>query len=557
MLSQIRHQPVQRMLLLGLGIVAIFPLLVLGARLYDAAWDNAWREITEKHQLLALNLASPISIYINDHRESLSLLASRISADSENNQSLLNETSRHIQGYTNISLVDIAGKTLAQAGQLQQHHNIASLTSYQNEKCYLLSRANGTSQLSGIKRSPLTQEPTIVISEPVFDEGGNIMAVLMAELDIALIESLRANIRFGINGHSAIVDASGKVVAHPNPNWMAEIKDLSHLDVIKNMMAGKTGVTEFYSPFVKDDMVAGYTSVPDIGWGIMVPQPKQEVANQVNTLLTSYSVWGLSGLFIATIIGLLFSKWITTPINRIAQAAIKITKESDKHQIPEPDKWAPLEVKQLSFVINDMVQGLQESSRVNRELNASLQKQVNEATDELRRSNTQLIKLAQSDHLTLLSNRRYFEDSMQNYLKENTGEVISIILIDVDNFKDINDKFGHNAGDLALKEIARLLNASTRYGDVVARYGGDEFVARFNCDEHAAQRRAEELRRAVHEHTIIWQDKRIKTTISVGVLTWTLRMNEDFDQIMHAADSAMYQAKQAGRNQVSVLKDAM
>ena len=62
----------------------------------------------------------------------------------------------------------------------------------------------------------------------------------------------------------------------------AEAKDLSHLNVVQEMMAGKSGVTEFYSPFVKENMVVGFTSVPEIGWGIMVPQPKSEVEEQVS-----------------------------------------------------------------------------------------------------------------------------------------------------------------------------------------------------------------------------------------------------------------------------------
>ena len=99
--------------------------------------------------------------------------------------------------------------------------------------------------------------------------------LLIGELKIAPIEKLRRGIRFGKGGHSAIVDNHGRVIAHPNPDWMNnDIVDLSNLPIVQKMMAGETGVTEFFSPFKKHDMVAGYTSVAGLGWGIMVPQPK-------------------------------------------------------------------------------------------------------------------------------------------------------------------------------------------------------------------------------------------------------------------------------------------
>jgi len=159
-----------------------------------------------------------------------------------------------------------------------------------NQKHVISARDTGESRLSGIQTSPLDGKPTLILSQPVKNKKGAIESVLISELRISLIENLRRNIHFGERGHSAIVDQNGRVIAHPNPDWMKSMRDLSHLPVVKAMMAGKTGVTEFYSPFVKQNMVAGYTAVPGIGWGIMVPQPKSEVARQVYSRSTKLCI---------------------------------------------------------------------------------------------------------------------------------------------------------------------------------------------------------------------------------------------------------------------------
>ncbi|HEY5601645.1 MAG TPA: diguanylate cyclase [Gammaproteobacteria bacterium] len=532
-------------------------------KLYQEAWNNAWREINEKHRLLAENLASPISIYIDDHHNLLALIANEFNAIDDvfhaknlnQVQHKLDNALKHMGGLRSLSLIALNGDmhVLAQRpGQTPpERKNVFS-----EEQCFLQSRDSATWALSGIKRSPISGEPTIVLSHPLQAQTGSVTGVLLTELRIDLIEQLRKNIHFGEQGHSAIVDKTGHVIAHPNPKWMEDIQDLSDLPVVRLMMEGRTGVTEFYSPFVKQQMVAGYTAVPKIGWGIMVPQPKREVEAQVNALLRSQFAWGVVGLMLALFLAVPLARWITVPINRLAKAADELEANDFYGDIPAIPGHAPKEISQLDQGFRKVVSGLQQSRAQVNELNQSLQVKIEAATQKLREANRRLEHLAKSDYLTELANRRHFEKSLNQLLARQTEltEPICIMLIDIDNFKDINDRFGHAAGDAVLVQIAPILKMNMRPNDLVARYGGDEFVIQMNCVADIGMMRASEIRAYLQNYDFKWQNQKIKTTVSIGLLHPAKNnfssVPYDIETLLQKADSAMYNAKKKGRNTV-------
>ena len=98
---------------------------------------------------------------------------------------------------------------------------------------------------------------------------------------------LGRSISFGIKGHAVIVDQRGKVLAHPFPAWEAEMRDLSKISAVRAMLEGQTGITTFYSPAFKDEMIVGYTAVSGPGWGVMVPQPISEIREMARRIQSS------------------------------------------------------------------------------------------------------------------------------------------------------------------------------------------------------------------------------------------------------------------------------
>ncbi|MBU0916312.1 MAG: GGDEF domain-containing protein [Gammaproteobacteria bacterium] len=160
--------------------------------------------------------------------------------------------------------------------------------------------------------------------------------------------------------------------------------------------------------------------------------------------------------------------------------------------------------------------------------------------------------LSQHDSLTGLLNRRAIENSLDKEAQrlQRFGEVYSVMLVDIDHFKRINDNLGHAAGDEVLRAVAAILKDHAREVDRVARYGGEEFCVLLpHTDHEGALQAAERLRSAVHRTDIPWQDEQICVTISTGLAT-----AQDPDEPLHAllkrADDALYRAKTEGRNRV-------
>lgn len=170
----------------------------------------------------------------------------------------------------------------------------------------------------------------------------------------------------------------------------------------------------------------------------------------------------------------------------------------------------------------------------------------------IRRYQRRIERLAATDQLTELPNRRGFEMLAGQAIEEARREQqpLSAIVIDLDHFKTLNDTHGHMAGDVVLKGFANQLRASLRRSDIVCRWGGEEFIVLFkNTPLDTARQLAEKLRVQLEQQHFFWEDKALKVTISIGLTNLT--GGEGLDALIARADRALYRAKQSGRNQIA------
>jgi len=162
-------------------------------------------------------------------------------------------------------------------------------------------------------------------------------------------------------------------------------------------------------------------------------------------------------------------------------------------------------------------------------------------------------QLSITDGLTMVYNHRYFQEQLMREFSrsERSDKPLSLILLDIDHFKRFNDTYGHQQGDIVLKELARALQGKIRTCDVLARYGGEEFaIIMPETADSASAEVAERLRAAVESHSVPGQDEELKITISMGVGTWPGEGVSSPAELISAADRALYRAKENGRNRV-------
>jgi len=165
----------------------------------------------------------------------------------------------------------------------------------------------------------------------------------------------------------------------------------------------------------------------------------------------------------------------------------------------------------------------------------------------------QMQRLAALDSLTGIYNRRFGYNRIQEEFSRSirSGTALSLIMLDIDHFKVVNDTYGHIVGDKIIVSITKTITGALREGDVLIRYGGEEFLCVLpGASQHDAQLAAERIRIMVADSILKYEDQEIKVTVSLGTATYPNQDIADIQQFINKADDAMYSAKNMGRNRV-------
>jgi len=185
-----------------------------------------------------------------------------------------------------------------------------------------------------------------------------------------------------------------------------------------------------------------------------------------------------------------------------------------------------------------------------------LQSEVLSARNQLQKQTRSLKELASRDELTGLLNRREATRLIEELIlaADEAGAAVTILLLDIDRFKAVNDTFGHDAGDNVLRQLGAAFASTIRLHEIVGRYGGEEFILAIAAADDEAAR---SLNRRVHAAAASVTGSAAPVTVSVGLCCRPLRSGRSFDQVVKAADQALYEAKASGRNRSVIAGDGV
>ena len=557
------NQSISRLVMASFVFVLLFPLGFLASSLPEESWGSVRQEVLKKHLVIAHSVEESIDFYFRSFQKSAQIFANMVHLTSIEDKDIIQEhlnrfvkNSGSVVVASYLSLDDYSKVISIKDAYKPPVHNKNKVI----EEPYLKylsfgNRHRTISTISPVFRSSISKSPVVLVKTYISDEKFNQRGILYAEIRLDYIDSVCGNINIGSKERCIVVDSMGKVVTHPNQKWVNQITNLSKDRVVQNLRNGKSGTMSYKSSLLgksNEAIDVGYTSMEKLSWGVIIAQPKLAIDSPMDKVMMTILKWLILGIIFALIIAYFLTRQITQPINSLVTKSQEADIRSDTFNLGAIPKNSPAEICKLWTAISSLVTRLQQSNEEVKKLNYSLHKDIEKATEKLRKTNRYLYTISSKDHLTNIANRRYFEDTVSKKLKQKVGERASIILIDVDKFKFINDEYGHEAGDLALIHIAKLMRQCTRDVDLPARLGGDEFVIYINnCGPRVLAKIAENLRKTVESTPIFWEGAKVNLSLSVGTVNCEINKKVTLAMLLKYADEAMYVSKEHGRNHVS------
>ena len=253
--------------------------------------------------------------------------------------------------------------------------------------------------------------------------------------------------------------------------------------------------------------------------------------------------------FILLIIFILYVKRVFKHLKRLTKDVLQYDPKKNNFPLNRVD--GNDEISMVHNAITSMVEKINSYTNMLDKLNLSLEEKVKDRTRKLENSNNELKLLASTDPLTKLFNRRYFTKTSEHILditKRNNTD-LSIIMLDIDDFKSVNDTYGHKVGDDVIVAVANILEEFSRNSDIVCRFGGEEFIILTpETNFKGAMVVAEKIRLEVENKTININDVELKFTVSIGISQVINDKDYNIEASIHRADEALYEAKKSGKN---------
>jgi len=336
-------------LFLAFLVVAAVPTSVLALWEERVSYQHELQSVRERHLLVARNLTSTMSRYVRDVKSAFTVVFESGALDHPTPglaDLLASLNVIHVCVVAPDGTVQRWLRGLAPApGPTLDPGRLAELKA-------LAATTNGAPAISDLQHDA-SGRPVFLLVQALPD---NRLGYGVLSTDYLI--SLQQAIAFGDRGHAAIVDTKGRIIAHPLKDWVAASHDVSALPIVAAMRRGETGVTQFHSAALDDDMIAGFAVVPETGWGVMVPQPVSELRRRAGQVASMVTVIAVVSFAAAALMSWLIAFYIARPVRQVARTAEAVLAGAEDAAAPRFSDSVPLEIRRLGLAFNTMLSAL-------------------------------------------------------------------------------------------------------------------------------------------------------------------------------------------------------
>jgi len=504
-----------------LWMCLFFVLLALGNSLYASykvQRETLLQNTLEINRVYAQKLAQIVDDHLHGSRKMLEALAWEISTRGQTARLAHAELARMARSsdhFNALFYADASGHVVAAVPSSDK------LAGSNLQSAPALRMLDGQAPAIGAPYLAPSGRWLIMMSHPVYDSHGAYAGMVAGTIHLHRTNTLKTVLSehfYNDGSFIYVVDKTGTLIYHPVTARIGQSNAESPIvQALNQKPAGARQLIDTDG----SDILAGYAQVRSVSWGIVVQRPTALATEPLHELFwrtLSYA----APIAVLSLIGIWqVAKLIARPLRQLAEVAANLDDRQHFNRIERIKGWY------LEAAL----------------LRRALIKSFSAVTSRMHL----LHRESETDPLTGLINRRGLETAQAEF--KLSGRPFSVVAFDVDHFKRINDSFGHAAGDKTLQAIAHVAQTLVREADIIARVGGEEFVALLpGSSLEAAEKFAERLRSGIAEARMPTGEP---LTISAGVAQFPAH-GPDFETVMHCADAALYEAKNAGRNCVRV-----
>lgn len=512
-----------RSLILVLAVMAA--LTTLGNSLvvaYGVQRDALIHSTLEANRAYAAKVASSIGEFLRSAHAHLEYSAQLLGRDVDDHAAWRAEA-RRLQAqdddFNSILITDASGKVVQ---AYPESLNIIGSTLRSEEMQQALKERR---PLVSHAYESVSDNLVVFISQPIIDPDGKFLGVLGGSVYIRKQSVLHTLIssHFHRDGTFAFVaDENRRLLYHPDNARIGDV--LATSATVDAALAGESGARAVKN-YKGISMLAGYAPVANAHWAVVAQQPRERALETLGQLMRNMVVDLIPASIAGAFLLWLGALWITRPLRQLASGATQLSQPDTIEQLRGINAW----YREAAAIRHALIHSVQ-----------LLQQKLG-----------RLHEQAQSDPLTGLANRRALSLTLD--MLDKSGTAYAALALDIDHFKRVNDSFGHDAGDEALKQVATIIRQHSRANDLACRAGGEEFVLLLpDTPLENATAIAERIRESIAAAEI----PRVgRITISIGVACRS-EAAQSPEVVLKRADDQLYRAKESGRNRVVTATDA-